>query len=182
MISDRIVGYDAGAEGYLPKPFRPEELLGMIDNLMRRRRRRREMDDMGGGLDVDDDRGDDIVEGESRRRGTGGDLTTEQFREIANDLIEIRRLIQAQMTSMEGANERERMRSLLPEAIWMYRTGERRKRVFTRDHIKSILSSCYDVDVTSKRNARWEVLLRELEDQCTDRPEGLLRLNMLIDN
>ena len=36
MVSDRIVGYRAGANNYLPKPFRPEELLGMVDSLMRK--------------------------------------------------------------------------------------------------------------------------------------------------
>lgn len=41
MVSDRIKGYKAGADGYLPKPFRPEELLRMVDNLMRRQDRER---------------------------------------------------------------------------------------------------------------------------------------------
>lgn len=36
MVSDRIVGYRAGADGYLPKPFRPEELISMVDNVIRR--------------------------------------------------------------------------------------------------------------------------------------------------
>ena len=39
MVSDRIEGYRAGASGYLPKPFRPEELLSMIDNLMKKQER-----------------------------------------------------------------------------------------------------------------------------------------------
>jgi len=33
---DRIAGYNAGADGYLPKPFDPEELLTMIDNAIAR--------------------------------------------------------------------------------------------------------------------------------------------------
>ncbi|KAL7473755.1 hypothetical protein ACHAXS_014226 [Conticribra weissflogii] len=44
MVSDRIRGYNAGADAYLPKPFRPEELVGMLDNLMRRQAREREVD------------------------------------------------------------------------------------------------------------------------------------------
>ncbi|KAL3815875.1 hypothetical protein ACHAXA_010265 [Cyclostephanos tholiformis] len=185
MISDRIVGYDAGADGYLPKPFRPEELLGMIDNLMRRRRRGT-VD--RGGRDVDDnlsdvdDWGHDIVGGESWK----GDLTMEQAREITDDLVEIKELIKARMMSMEGGGNdsppRERLLTLLPEATWMYRTGERRKRVFTRDHIKSILSTYYDVDVASKKNARWDDLWRELESLRSERPKGLLFLDEPVDN
>ena len=37
MTQDRIAGYKAGADAYLPKPFDPEELLSMIDNAIRRR-------------------------------------------------------------------------------------------------------------------------------------------------
>ncbi|KAL3777059.1 hypothetical protein ACHAW5_006310 [Stephanodiscus triporus] len=167
MVSDRIVGYGSGADGYLPKPFRPEELLGMIDNLMRRRGGSYGNDDDGGGGE-----GGDIVE-----KG-GGDLTTEQAREIADEFGEIKELIRARMgrlqeTSTDGNDLKEKLRPLLPEAIWMFRTGERRKRVFTRDHIKSILSSCYGVDLTSKKNAGWENLRKELEGRCSERPERL---------
>lgn len=34
---DRIEGYNAGADAYLTKPFDPDELLAIIDNLIRRR-------------------------------------------------------------------------------------------------------------------------------------------------
>ncbi len=162
--------------------------------MTRRRRRRRRMradaDDVvvgGGGLDVYDDRARDIIGGgRSGRRcegGTGGgDLTTEHAREIANDLVEIKELIQARMTSMDGTSNFGRLRSLLPEVMWMYRTGERRKRVFTRDHTRSILLCCYDVNVSFKKNVGWDVLLRELDGQCIDRPEGLLRSDVMVDN
>jgi DNA-binding response OmpR family regulator len=38
LTSDRIVGYRAGADFYLTKPFAPEELLGILDNCIVRRR------------------------------------------------------------------------------------------------------------------------------------------------
>lgn len=38
LTRDRIAGYRAGADVYLPKPFDPEELLSMLDNAVRRRR------------------------------------------------------------------------------------------------------------------------------------------------
>jgi DNA-binding NarL/FixJ family response regulator len=36
LIGDRIAGYRAGADAYIPKPFDPEELLSIIDNSIRR--------------------------------------------------------------------------------------------------------------------------------------------------
>jgi DNA-binding NarL/FixJ family response regulator len=37
MTQDRIAGYKAGADVYLPKPFDPDELLSIIDNAIQRR-------------------------------------------------------------------------------------------------------------------------------------------------
>ena len=37
MAPDRILGYKAGADVYLPKPFDPAELLSIIDNVIQRR-------------------------------------------------------------------------------------------------------------------------------------------------
>lgn len=37
MTSDRIEGYQAGCDGYLSKPFAPEELEAMVKNLLLRR-------------------------------------------------------------------------------------------------------------------------------------------------
>jgi len=37
MTKDRIEGYKAGADAYLPKPFNPDELLSIIDSSIRRR-------------------------------------------------------------------------------------------------------------------------------------------------
>jgi len=37
LTQDRIAGYKAGADAYLPKPFNPDELLTIIDNSIQRR-------------------------------------------------------------------------------------------------------------------------------------------------
>jgi DNA-binding NarL/FixJ family response regulator len=37
MKSDRISGYQAGCDAYLPKPFDPEELIAIIKNILQRR-------------------------------------------------------------------------------------------------------------------------------------------------
>jgi len=37
LTADRVAGYRAGADAYLPKPFYPEELLSLLDNLILRR-------------------------------------------------------------------------------------------------------------------------------------------------
>jgi DNA-binding NarL/FixJ family response regulator len=37
MTQDRVEGYKAGADVYLPKPFDPDELLSIIDNIIQRR-------------------------------------------------------------------------------------------------------------------------------------------------
>ena len=37
MTSDRIQGYQAGVDAYLPKPFDPDELIAIIENLLARR-------------------------------------------------------------------------------------------------------------------------------------------------
>jgi DNA-binding NarL/FixJ family response regulator len=37
LTQDRIAGFDAGADAYLPKPFDPDELVTVIDNIIERR-------------------------------------------------------------------------------------------------------------------------------------------------
>jgi len=47
MTQDRIAGYRAGADFYLPKPFNPDELLSILDNAILRRK---QMQGDGGSL------------------------------------------------------------------------------------------------------------------------------------
>ena len=37
MTTDRIQGYQAGVDAYLPKPFDPDELVAIVENLLERR-------------------------------------------------------------------------------------------------------------------------------------------------
>ena len=37
MTNDRIQGYQAGVDAYLPKPFDPDELVAIVENLLERR-------------------------------------------------------------------------------------------------------------------------------------------------
>jgi DNA-binding NarL/FixJ family response regulator len=36
MTQDRIAGYNAGADAYLPKPFDPDELVAIVDGVIER--------------------------------------------------------------------------------------------------------------------------------------------------
>lgn len=47
MANDRVQGYKAGADAYLPKPFDPDELLSIVDNVILRRQ---QMSGRGGTL------------------------------------------------------------------------------------------------------------------------------------
>lgn len=37
MTTDRIQGYQAGVDAYLPKPFDPDELVAIVENILKRR-------------------------------------------------------------------------------------------------------------------------------------------------
>ena len=135
-----------------------------------------------------DDPGRDILD-----RGIIECLTLEHAREITNELIEIKKSIIHRQTGSSGGDSRigtlftrgtdeeeelmyQHYQSLLPQALWMYRTGERRKRIFTRDHIYSILVLCYNMEITSltnkkKKNVGWDVLYKELYERYLECPE-----------
>ncbi len=53
MAQDRVQGYKAGADVYLPKPFDPDELLSIVDNLILRRQQM--SGKVGGLMDLKDD-------------------------------------------------------------------------------------------------------------------------------
>ena len=73
QMEDRILGYESGTDGYLMKPFDPEELVAMLDQLMQRRE-----------LYLDDVLSDDGQVGS----GTGVSLD-----EIRNDLKEVKDIL-----------------------------------------------------------------------------------------
>ena len=169
MVSDRIVGYRAGANGYLPKPFRPEELLGMVDSLMRKQERKIDklISAQNYGTTSTEEDTDASIE----------ELTPEEANNITKELVEIKTLLRARVDQQEMERdkvERDKLQLLLPEALRMLRTGERRK-MFTKDHIRSILAFCCGVHL-SKRMSR-DDLLAELEKQSAEYPEKLMTEN-----
>ena len=98
MVSDRIEGYRAGASGYLPKPFRPEELLSMIDNLMRKQER--EFHKPIGHKYTSQD-GNDI------KGNLEGDLTPEEAKDIARELAGVKKLLQSRLQKQGSTGEAE---------------------------------------------------------------------------
>ncbi|MGL5508183.1 MAG: response regulator transcription factor [Microcoleaceae cyanobacterium] len=48
MTTDRIQGYQAGCDAYLAKPFDPEELVAIVENLLDRRAGLKEISNTGG--------------------------------------------------------------------------------------------------------------------------------------
>mmetsp|Transcript_28064 Transcript_28064/g.61583 ORF Transcript_28064/g.61583 Transcript_28064/m.61583 type:complete len:332 (-) Transcript_28064:56-1051(-) len=68
LTEDRIAGFKAGADAYLPKPFDPEELLTIIDNSIQRHETL-----SGGNVEVDDLKRDlDDIKFMLLERGGGG--------------------------------------------------------------------------------------------------------------
>ncbi|WP_239121366.1 MULTISPECIES: response regulator transcription factor [Spirulina sp. CCY15215] len=51
MTTDRIQGYKAGVDAYLPKPFEPDELMAIVRNLLQRRNPSSEGNEEGSKLD-----------------------------------------------------------------------------------------------------------------------------------
>ncbi|GFH47090.1 two-component system, NarL family, response regulator [Chaetoceros tenuissimus] len=73
QVEDRILGYESGTDGYLMKPFDPEELVAMLDQLMERRE-----------LYLDDVMSDD------GQVGSGSGVSLD---EIRNDLKEVKDIL-----------------------------------------------------------------------------------------
>ncbi|MBO1348489.1 MAG: response regulator transcription factor [Hormoscilla sp. GUM202] len=69
MTGDRIQGYDAGCDAYLPKPFDPDELESIVKNLVLRRAQM-------GGTELDDIKTQlNQIQGLIQNRGTLGHKT-----------------------------------------------------------------------------------------------------------
>lgn len=186
MVSDRIVGYRAGANNYLPKPFRPEELLGMVDSLMRKQERERREWMVGRSMnDLDGYNTDGLVNTGERSNNANIILqpytaSAQQLNDLKTELTEIKNLLKEEAMQQNKAKveleEVEGLTRLLPEAIWMFMNGERRKRLFTSDHIRSILKFCFDddssfVSLPRKGIAKRDDLLAELERMNEEYPD-----------
>ncbi|KAL7485301.1 hypothetical protein ACHAW6_010903 [Cyclotella cf. meneghiniana] len=102
MVSDRIKGYKAGADGYLPKPFRPEELLRMVDNLIRRQDREHAYQ-MAQASYKSGEFSDNLNHNQA--------LPSSRIEEITNELREIKKLLQ-QVIRAEHSSERGEEQSI----------------------------------------------------------------------
>ena len=196
MVSDRIVGFKAGANNYLPKPFRPEELLGMVDSLLRKQERERKEwmceNDLGSSID-DDDVALELNNNKKEKEGGGGKYVNElamysasaqQMKDLTTELIEIKNLLkeeaQRQTNVKVEQEEMGRLAKLLPNALWMFMNDERRKRLFSSDHIRYILLFCFDdASLARKSTAKRDDLLTELERKNEKDPDRLK--NFLVD-
>eukprot|EP00984_Skeletonema_dohrnii_P012499 scaffold5078_cov127-Skeletonema_dohrnii-CCMP3373.AAC.2 len=195
MVSDRIVGFKAGANNYLPKPFRPEELLGMVDSLLRKEERERkewmsEKNDLGSSID---DVALEPNNNKKEKEGGGGKCVNElamysasaqQMNDLTTELIEIKNFLkeeaQRQTNVKVEQEEMGRLAKLLPNALWMFMNDERRKRLFSSDHIRSILLFCFDdASLAKKSTAKRDDLLTELERKNEKDPDRLK--NFLVD-
>ncbi|OLP15630.1 DNA-binding response regulator [Leptolyngbya sp. 'hensonii'] len=54
MTADRIQGYNAGVDAYLPKPFDPDELVAIVTNLLKQRLASRATNEDGEAIDIAD--------------------------------------------------------------------------------------------------------------------------------
>ena len=189
MVSDRIVGFKAGANNYLPKPASEEELLGMVDSLLRKQERERKEEWVVSDLVVgrsrsgDDDDDDDVV---VAKKSNSEEVTyvddnelesysayAQQIKDLTTELIEIKNLLQGEA---QRRNKVKKLTKLLPEALSMYINGERRKRLFTTDHIRSILIFCFDDAsflAARKSIVKRDDLLAELERMNDQHPDLL---------
>ncbi|KAL7530844.1 hypothetical protein ACHAWF_003532 [Thalassiosira exigua] len=165
MASDRIVGYKAGANGYLPKPFRPDELVEMVDNLMKKQERKRKkwLNELI------------YNRGGSNEMAISDDLTHDEMKEITKEMSEITQVLQKALKQQYEEKERlehEKQAEILPEALWMLKMGETNKRTFTKEHIRSILFLCFNITLP-KKYFRKEYLLDLLESQSAKYPDKL---------
>jgi DNA-binding response OmpR family regulator len=183
MVSDRIVGFKAGANNYLPKPFRPEELLGMVDSLLRKQERERKKwrnrnaNALGGGGSIEDEVVDDgrYIDELAMMYSA----SAQQIKDLTAELVEIKNLLkeeaQRETNIKVEQEEMERLTKLLPNALWMFLNNDRRNRLFTKDHIRSILLFCFNDASLARRKSTVtrDELLIELERLNDEDPDIL---------
>ena len=181
MVSDRIVGFKAGANNYLPKPFRPEELLGMVDSLLRKQERetkelRNDVVVGGGGNIMEEEEEEEVADVKYVNEIAMYSASAQQIKDLTTELVEIKNLLKEEaQREINIKVEQEvmgRLTELLPNAIWMFLNNERRKRLFTSDHIRSILLFCFDdASLARKNTVKRDELLSELERLNDEHPD-----------
>jgi DNA-binding NarL/FixJ family response regulator len=77
MTTDRIQGFNAGCDAYLPKPFDPDELVAVVTNLLKRRAATVDLVRAGGG-------------------GTGSSADNPEIADLARQIEELRRAVLGQ--------------------------------------------------------------------------------------
>lgn len=103
----------------------------------------------------------------------------ENFQEKTKKVLEFTKALEedAQMQKKETKvkvkhGEVDRLNKLLPRALWMFLNNERRKEVFTSDHIRSLLRLHFDeVTFAKKSTCKRDVLLAELEKIHDENPD-----------
>ncbi len=149
----------------------------MVDSLLRKQERERKewMNDVSGGgssSDVVEEQVKYVDELEMYS------ASAQQIKDLTTELIEIKKLLkeeaQREINVKVEQEERERLTKLLPNALWMFMNNERRKRLFTSDHIRSILLFCFDDEsLARKSTAKRDELLIELERVNDEDPDVL---------
>lgn len=101
LTQDRIQGFRKGADVYLPKPFAPEELLSIVDNLIRR------MDALSGGR----------VDGNGEKKAT--------LRDVKSDIIDIKAKLKSTKEKKKENDRPKRLEQANASAIVPRKKDER---------------------------------------------------------
>eukprot|EP00953_Heterococcus_sp_UTEX-ZZ885_P011131 6441-Heterococcus_DN1.PRE.1 len=107
MTQDRIQGYRAGANAYLPKPFDPEELLSIVDNLLELSKQRLASIQAISNSHSNSDNSTSAASSSSSTSTAAAPVVTtssSDLAELKRELTDIKSLLQrASMPEMEGA-------------------------------------------------------------------------------
>jgi DNA-binding NarL/FixJ family response regulator len=137
MPKDRISGYKAGADAYIPKPFDPDELVSIIDNVIERHEQLSSPD----GVAVDDLRRDlDEIKYLLLEKGGGG---------VGNGWI--------QATNVFLAPDERQVLELLCEGLMNQEIAE--KTFLSRRRVEQLLTTMYRKAKVRNRTelVRWAV-------------------------
>jgi DNA-binding NarL/FixJ family response regulator len=92
-LDDRVAGYTAGADAYIPKPFDEYELLTIIDNVVARHEAL--YSGVGGGAAASGGNGAMPSTGSSLDGSDSSTITTRALQELQRDVQDIQRLVQS---------------------------------------------------------------------------------------